>query len=162
MDPQVHLERVAVRMTAAGFDVTPSLHVAGTAVLLGQTSAFRWRWMATRLHLLMYVQAGGAVTVDRLEQLTVATMEHALASKGALRGLQVGVAAVPVLIGAQVDEGARQYAEHHILRRYAGFAWPVVIDATSGAVHRHTGRPAVGSFYTSWMKEQIDTATLDR
>lgn len=160
MGPQQQLEKVGARMAEAGYEVTPSAVVGGTPALVGHTSEFRWQWMATRLHLLVCVQTVDTVTADALERFTQASLEHALASKGALRGFQVGVAAAPVLIGARVDDGARHYAEHRLVRRYGAFAWPVAIDASTGQVHRHTGRPKIGGIYAAWMREQIDAVTL--
>lgn len=162
MEPQQRLEQTAAHLAGAGFSVTPSAQIDGTTALVGHTSEFRWRWMAVRMHLLVYVQTVDTVTIDGLERFALASMEHALAAKGTLRGLQVGVAVAPVQIGASVGDGARRYAEHQILRRYGAFAWPVAIDATSGQVSRHTGRPAAGAIYTTWMRQQVDAVTLGR
>lgn len=159
MDPQQRLQEVAARLEAAGYAVTPSVDVEGTTALVGHTSTFRWRWMATRMHLLVYAQAVEAVTIDGLERFSFAALEDALAAKGRLRGLQVGVAVAPVQIGARVEPGARRYAQHEIMRRYGAFAWPVAVDAASGAVSRHVGRPAIGAIYTSWLRGQIDAVT---
>lgn len=162
MDPQQHLTAITARMAEAGFTVTPEVPLAGTHVLMGQTTQFRWSWMATRMYLLAYVQTVDTVTAAGLESFGLACLEHALAAKGALRGLQVGVAAVPIQIGAHVEDAARELAERKIQRRYAAFSWPVAIDASSGKVSRHTGRPAIGAAYSSWMREQIDAVTIDR
>lgn len=149
-------------MAGAGFTVTPTTHSDGTTGLVGHMSQFRLRWMAVRIHLLVYVQTVDTVTIDGLERFTLASMQRAIAAKGALRGLQVGVAVAPIQIGASVTDGARRYAQHQILLRHGAFAWPVAIDATSGEVHRHTGRPLAGWIYTKWMREQVDTVTIGR
>lgn len=162
MDPQQRLEQVAARLAGADFAVTPNEQIAGTTALVGHTSEFRWRWMATRMHLLIYVQTIDTVTIDGLERFALACTEHALATKGALRGLQIGVAVAPVQIGAHVEDGAQRYAQRQILNRFGAFAWPVAIDATSGEVFRHVGRPAIGAIYTSWMRRQVDAVTLGR
>lgn len=162
MNAQEQLERVTARMRAAGYDITPAVDLGGTTALLGHISQFRLRWMATRLHLLVYVTTVPSVTVDGLEQLTRLSLEHAVAAKGELRGLQVAVATLALQIGDEVTEGAQRYAQHQIVRKYAAFGWPVALDAGSGAVYRHTGRPAIGAIYTAWMKQQVDAVTTDR
>lgn len=159
MDPQQRLEQVTARLTASGYEVTPNAQIGGATTVRGHTSTFRWRWLATRVHLLVYVQTVDTVTTDGLERFAVAAMEDALARKGGMRGMQVGVAVVPLQIGARVDDGARRFAEHQILRRYAAFTWPVAMDAPTGQASRHLGRPAIGGLYTSWMRQQIDTVT---
>lgn len=155
MGARHQLEQVAGRLAGAGFTVTPDVWVDGTTALMGHLSEFRWRWAATRVHLLVYAQAVDTVTTDGLEHFTRTCLDHAIAAKGELRGLQVGVAVVPLQIG-RVEDGARRYAQHEIVRRYGAFAWPVAVDAGTGTVARHAGRPAVGAFYTSWMRQQID------
>lgn len=162
MDPQQRLAEVAGRLADAGYALRPSAEVGDTTALVAQTSQFRWRWMATRLYLLFYVQAVETVSVDGLERFASAALADAVAAKGRLPGLQVGVAVVPVQIGATVANGARRYAQHQILRGYAAFAWPVTIAAADGAVSRHLGRPAVGAVYTSWLRRRIDEITAAR
>lgn len=161
MDPQQRLAQVATRMAGAGYTVTPTVEIGDETALMGHISQFRWRWMATRLHLLVYAQAVDIVTIDRLERFSHRTLEHALAAKGTFVGLQVGVAVAPVLVGARVEPGAARYAQHQIARRFGAFAWPVTVDSASGSVSRHAGRPAIGAIYTSWMRRQIDAVTAD-
>lgn len=157
-DPQQRVAQVARRLTDAGYSVRPVVEIGDELALLGHTSQFRWRWMATRLHLMVYVQAVDTVTIDRLERFSHGCLEHALAAKGTRLGFHV-LAVAPVLVGARVEPGAASYAQHQIVRRFGAFAWPVAVDATSGAVSRHAGRPYIGAAFTPWLRRQLDAAT---
>lgn len=158
MDPQQRLTQVVARLSEAGYSVTPSAAIFDMTALVGYTSQFHWKWMV-RIHRLVYVQMVDTVTVDGLARFSAACMEHALAAKGAFRGLQVGVAVIPIQIGARVEPGGHQYAQQQILRQMGAFAWPVALDATTGEASRHTGHPLIGMFFTSWMRKQVDAVT---
>jgi hypothetical protein len=155
MSADQFLNDAAARLTSNGYTVTSNAQVGAHAALVGQISEFRWRWMATRVHLFVAVRAVDEVTIDELDRFTRDTLDYADAAKGKMRGFQSGVAGIGVLVGNSVHDGAARFAEREIVRRYAAFAWPVAVDATTQQVWEHTGRPGVGAVFTSWMRQQI-------
>lgn len=157
MTPDQYLDGVAVRLRDAGVAVSEQ-EFGGTRAVVGYRSAFRARWVATRLHLFTIVVSEPEITVDGLGDFTEEALNFVIAKKGRFKGLQNGVAAIPVQISSNVSTGAAKAAESEIMRRFAAFAWPAVVDLSTGQVHSHVGRPAVGVVYASWMRQQTEIA----
>jgi hypothetical protein len=113
--------------------------------------------MATKVHTLVVVSSAPVATGAGLAQFAKSSLEWAKALKGQLRGAQVGVAVICAVVTDQADQSAVQYARNELVRGYAAFAWPVLVDLGSGQCVSHQGRPALGAIYTGWMRGQIAT-----
>lgn len=160
MDTQQYLRNVEARLAEGGFAVTPHADLGGGTACVGHRSEFTWLAMS-RMHLFFCVEAVDTVTSGGLEEFAQRAVGYANAQKGALRGLQSGLAVVPVQIGAAVQEDARHFAQHQLVRKFAAFAWPVAVDATQEVAYRHLGRPTIGAAFTGWMRRQVDAITLE-
>jgi hypothetical protein len=143
---------IEARMTQNGYEVQRS----DASGLLGYRRDFKLAWMATTLHLVVNVATTEHATAADLEQFTRATLEHVKAVKGSMRGFQSGVAAITVVVAESADGSAVQFARSQIVKGFAAFAWPVVVDLGAGVRTSHAGRPVIGGVYTSWMRRQID------
>jgi hypothetical protein len=117
--------------------------------------------MATRLNLFTVVAEVGSVTAAGLEEFSRDALAYAISKKGRFRGLQTGVAAIAVLVGATVEPDAAAYAQNHLVKRWSAFAWPAAVDLTAQIVHRHQGRVIVGGIYAPWMRSQSTLALPD-
>ncbi|MCG2799552.1 MAG: hypothetical protein L6367_13580 [Cellulomonas sp.] len=113
--------------------------------------------MATKLHTLVVVSTAPQVSGEGLALFAKSSLEWAKVVKGQLRGAQVGVAVIAAVVADQADESAVAFARKNLVRGYAAFAWPVVVDLGPGQRTAHAGRPAIGAIYTGWMRGQIDT-----
>jgi len=152
MTPETYRAAVEARMPAAGFTVLES----GPHGLGGYRKDFRLRWMATTLHLFVHVATTEHVTAAGLEQYTRAALAHGNALRGQYRGFQSGVAVITSVVGEDADEDAHAYALGTLVREFAAFAWPTVVDLGIGVRSSHAGRPVVGAVYTSWMRGQVE------
>jgi len=65
---------------------------------------------------------------------------------------------ITVAVSDKVDESAFEVARKELVRGYAAFAWPVVVDLASGRREFHVGRPKIGFIFNGWMRQQIDVA----
>lgn len=157
MSPDEYLNGVADRLRADGASVTHE-QFGGVDAFVGYRSQFRLRWMATKLNLFTVVVSQPSITADGLQQYAKDVLDFANSQKGRFRGLQNGVAAIPVQVGSEIETGAIAFAESKIVKRFAAFAWPAVVDLSTGGVHRHQGRVALGAVYASWMRQQTDLA----
>jgi hypothetical protein len=157
MSPEEYIELVATRLRAEGAEVGTT-EFRGVTALVGYRPKFRLRWMATRLNLFTVVIAEPVVTAQGLELFTNDALKYATSQKGRFRGLQNGVAAIPVLVGAQVDADAITYARTKLVRKFSAFAWPAAVDLSSGETYQHQGRVAIGGIYAGWMREQTAVA----
>lgn len=153
MSAQQYRDAVETRMRSHGYQVQESSPYG----LVGYRRDFRLRWMATTLHLLVHVSTAPRVDAAGLEQYTRAALDHAKATRGEMRGFQSGVAVITAVVGDTVDESAHAFARREIVKGFAAFGWPTVVDLGAGVRTSHVGRPVLGSVYTSWMKRQIDT-----
>lgn len=121
------------------------------------TSRFRWRWMATLLHTFIYAAWFHPGTpVETLDQYLAAACQYAIDKKGALRGMQVGVAAVTVAIVDNATAEQVEWAAHPHGRRFAAIAFPVLVDATARRVIRPE-RMVLGAIYTGYLQELVRT-----
>ena len=146
------VSRAEAALTAAGLQPTRTT-IAGHETVVGSTSAFKWRWMATRLNSFVYIaafQPGGAAS-GALDQYLAAACQDAINKKGAMRGAQSGVAAVAV---AAIDDATAEDeawgAKPHG-RRFAAFSFPVLADTTASKVVRPQ-RMVLGGIYTGYLQ----------
>ena len=152
-----YVDDISTRLRAAGYEVELRA-IGGMPALTGYRSDFRLRWVASRLHTFVTVRSVPVVTAGELEAFAQASLEYTKAAKGAMRGVQSGVAAIAVLVGDRVEEDAAQYARTQLVRNFAAFAWPVTVDLSTGERSSHRGRPTLGAVFTGWMRQQIATA----
>jgi hypothetical protein len=160
MSADEYIKEVASRLRADGAEVTTE-SIRGLTTLVGYRSQFRLRWFATRLNLFTVVGSVPTVTVAGLEQFSKDAIDYAIARKGQFRGLQNGVAVIPVLVGDRIEPDAAMYATNTLVRRFSAFAWPATVDLTSRHVHTHEGRVFLGGVYADWMRQQTAIALPD-
>jgi len=141
---------------AAGLQ--PSRVNVGPAVaVVGTTSRFRWRWIATKLNVCMYAAWFlPATPVEMLDQYLAAACQDAIDRKGAMRGMQTGVAAITVAILDSATPEQVAWASTPHGRRFAALTFPVMVDASTRRVVRPE-RMVLGGIYTGYLKELVST-----
>ena len=160
MSADEYIKEVASRLRADGAEVTTE-SMRELTMLVGYRSQFRLRWFATRLNLFTIIGSVQTVTVAGLEQFSKDAIDYAIARKGQFRGLQNGVAVIPVLVGERIEPDAATYATDTLVRRFSAFAWPATVDLTSRHVYKHEGRVLLGGVYADWMRQQTAIALPD-
>ncbi len=155
MLPDEYTAEAARRMTTDGSVVSQVQLATGPAVV-GYQSKFRLRWFATKLHVFTVVVAVPTVTAETLAQVSQQAVDYAKQTKGKLRGLQTGVAALPVLVTTEVAPDGRDAAETRPPKAWAAFVLPEIVDLSSGQVHRYHGRLVWGGLYAAWLRERLD------
>jgi hypothetical protein len=152
---------ISERLHAVGFAMS-EVQLPSGIITMGFRSEFRIQWLLTKLNLFIAVLSVPEATLDRLNRHVDEVLTYAISEKGRLRGLQNGVAAIPVLVSSIVDNSASELARTKLVRKFAAFAWPVVIDAGTGQSFSHEGRVFVGGGYARWMRKQIHAITGDQ
>ncbi|WP_149824790.1 levansucrase [Streptomyces tailanensis] len=128
---------------------------AGVPVFVGRRADFRWRWMATKLHLFTVAAAVHEITIPTIETFTDQVMAYAKKTKGGLpAGLQTGIAVFPLLVSDRVDPAAVRWAEAQQRNKWACMARPVVVDSTQQYVGTYRGTPAIGMAYSSYLERK--------
>ncbi len=158
MTIEERVELIRQRMDEDGNEVS-QVQLAGGSVLVGYQSKFRWKWMATKIHLFIVVVAVPQATSSILATLTNDAISHAKSTKGKLRGLQSGVAVIPILVSADVPAEARATVESPPGKQFAVIQFPAILDSSSEQVYSFAGRVLVGGLYTSWLRERLARAT---
>lgn len=154
-DGYLHLIEQRLRDDGARVE---TMTLGGEPALVGYRSTFKLRWMATRLHLFTVVVARPAVDAPALEAFSRRVLQYAVAEKGSARGGQVGVATIPVIVADQVAPNAVALAEKRLIRKFAAFAWPAVVDLSTGDRFSHQRRVILGGIYASWMRQRASVA----
>jgi hypothetical protein len=157
MSPEEYLNLVAERLQADGAEVTTE-YFRGVPAVVGYRPQFKLRWMATRLNLFTVVLPTERVTPAGLKQFSEEALDFATSQKGRFRGVQNGVGAIAVQVCPQATPEAIDFARTTLVRRFSAFAWPAVVDLSTGTVHSHQGRVVVGGIYASWMRQQTAVA----
>lgn len=146
----------AGRSMATDGSVVSQVQLAAGPAVVGYQSKFRFRWFATKLHVFTMVVAVPAVTAETLADVSQQALDYAKRTKGKLRGLQTGVAALPVLVTTEVAPDARAAAEARPPKAWAAIVLPEIVDLSSGQVHRYHGRLIWGAIYAAWLRERLD------
>jgi hypothetical protein len=108
--------------------------------------------MATTLHLFTIVTPVPAATADVVEGFTDAAMNYALTRKGALRGLQSGIAVFPCVVSENVDPAATVSAQEKQRQYFACMARPVVVDLLRGTIGCYRRNAALGRIYAGHLR----------
>jgi hypothetical protein len=156
-----YVNEAAQRMASDGSAVSQVLLPIGPAVV-GYQSQFRLRWIATKLHCFTVVIPVADATGETVRQATEQSIDYAKQTKGSLRGLQSGVAAIPVLVTPRATPDAVAAAESPPSKGWAAIVLPVIVDLTSGRIHSYRGRIVWGHIYAAWLRDRLDALSSPR
>jgi hypothetical protein len=148
--------RIEQAMAAGGLQPIRAI-VGGPTAVVGSTSKFRWSWMATQLNTLIYAASFlPGTTIAFLDQYMATACQDAINRKGAMRGFQVGVAAVTVAAVDQATPELTAWAATPHGRRFAALTFPVLVDASTRQVV-YPQRMVLGGIYTGYLKDLVRT-----
>jgi hypothetical protein len=128
--------------------------IGGVPAHVARRTFFRWRWVATRLHV--YVVAFDRTVSSTAEAAgrVESALEFALSQPRRLpRGVQTGVLSVVVLTAEQVDPELRAWARWRPRPRFAGWSLPIVFDLETGERLVPVGRGVSGIVYDGFLRE---------
>jgi len=148
------------RLKDDGATVSES-NVGSVSAVVGYRAQFRLRWLATRVHLFTVVASVPYVNVQLLQQFTNDALDFGVKERGRFRGLQTGVGVIAALVSGSVDSEASTWATTELVDRRGAFAWPALVDLSSGRRFSHVGAVRRGGLYANWMRHQIATALPD-
>jgi hypothetical protein len=126
----------------------------GGPALVGYQSKFRFRWVATKLHLFTVVIAVPEVTREILDSVTTQAIDYAKKKRGKLRGFQTGVAVIPIVAGSHVQPDARAAVEERPAKIFALILLPAIADLETAETYTYRGRLVFGAIYTAWLRER--------
>lgn len=157
LEPHAYLARVEVAL-GSDFEVAHG-EIGGRPVLIGRTSAFRWRWFASRLETTVALGEFGAAEArtEALDAFLEAAIRWGLAHRTARRpvGLQTGTATIAVAVLAAPSEEARSWASRAHKHRFGSVPYPVAVDCSSRTVSQ-PARMILGSAFASYLRALTD------
>ena len=149
----IDAQSLADQLTHRGYRRTPEMEGTSPTQTLTRGD-FRWEWFATYLRLTVLIRS--VETASRADVEQFAAQSTSLATKRfRFRGLQAGVATIPVLLCDQVDADAVAAACAVPSRRFAAMTWPVVVDLSQRQIHYYSGDLVLGVVYQDWILTQI-------
>ena len=117
---------------------------------------FRWRWMATTLHVFTFVAPRPAATVPELDAFAAACADYAATSKpGLMRGLQTGSGAIPIVVMDAVPPEVRYCIGGKPTKRFAIISLPAVVDATTGEAFTAREQLVWGALYDAHLRQVL-------
>jgi len=157
MSPEEFVDRAAARMKADGSEVS-SVPLSMGPAEVGYRGEFRMRWAATKLHLFTVAVGVAEATPAMFGAVVTETLAYADATKGKMRGMQNGIAVIPIVAATTVGAEATAAAEARPEKGMAAFLLPALVDLPAETVHTYTGRILWGSMYASWLRERLAAA----
>jgi hypothetical protein len=148
-----------IEMAMSGSGLAPVREtIGGPVTVVGATSRFRWRWMATKLNVFIYVASFlPGTSAAFLDQFLAAAIQNAINRKGALRGFQTGVAAITVVVVDSATPEQVAWASQPHGRRFAAITFPVLVDASSRRTV-YPQRMVLGGKYLGYLQDAVRTS----
>jgi hypothetical protein len=154
MTPEEFLASSVSNLQLDGFAVTQVELPSGPATI-GYQGKFRLRWVATKLNLFTVVATRPEATSDVLSGLISDSIDYAKKTKGRLRGLQTGVAVIPILASVTVAPDAIELVRSRPVKGFAAMAMPAIVDLSTGESYFYEGKLIIGAIYTKWLRERM-------
>jgi hypothetical protein len=83
-------------------------------------------------------------TSDLLSDLISDSFDYAKKTKGRLRGLQTGVAVIPIVASDTVAPDAIELVRSRPVKGFAAMAMPAIVDLSTGESHLYEGNLSLG------------------
>ncbi|MCH2193211.1 hypothetical protein [Kordia sp.] len=132
--------------------------------VIGYDKQFRWSWMLTQLNTFYVVSdlKATTITVETIESNLKESFNYGKKNyKGWPRGFQSAIGVVNILISENVSEEAKVYCKKlKSGKKWAGFAIPVVIDASKKEIFFFDKKPMWGMIYFPYFKRMIEELTV--
>jgi hypothetical protein len=155
MDQNTALSRVGDHLRAEGFEVSTA-SLLGLPMTQAVRTQFRWAWLATRLTTIVTVAVVPSLSLADAQKGVDAALEHSKPLVKGIPGAQSGGMVVPVFLCNQVPSEAMDWAGNTIVKRFAFFATPVLVDTSSGQAAYEHRKPAIGRVYHPYRLRLIE------
>lgn len=144
----------AARLLASGYREVPA-SLAERHARAFRRRDFRLRWFATALHTFVVLAEAPTADVASVRGYVDDAVRWAKKAKGGLpRGMQTGVAVLPVLAVGSADQEARREASRRPDKEFAALRLPVLVEIVPGVVSTYSGAMVWGMVYTDFLGDQ--------
>jgi hypothetical protein len=160
MHYEPYLKSLRNRMVADGCTVTDQALGPVNAVV-GYRSDFLPQMMFSKLHLFTVATAVEEISAFAVEDFIKQVGTYGKDAKGAMRGMQSGVATFAVLVGDRVHPDAVAAAVQPAKIEFAVRTQPVVVDLSTGVVHTFRGRQLWGFAMNGYLRRKLNLYVPD-
>jgi hypothetical protein len=151
MTPDEFLASSYSNLQSDGYAVT-HVELPSVPATVGYQGKFRWLWVATKLNLFTVVAVCPEATSDLLSDLISDSIDYAKKTNRRLRGLQTGVAVIPILASLTVAPDAIDLVRSRPVKGFAAIAMPAIVDLSTGEPPYYAGKLLLGAIYTKWLR----------
>lgn len=157
VDGQVHAwaHQLVERLGSHGYRPMAAVLDGGGEVAVARRADFRVGWGLTKLHTFVLVHEVDVATTEDVRSLSQQSTAFAIRNKGGLpRGLQTGVAVLPVFVCRSAEEGAVRFAEGRPPKRFAVMTLPVLVELDQQRFATYHDPRFWGAYYQDFLGGQ--------
>lgn len=157
MKSDAYLVAVKQQLAAAGHEVF-EIDLPDTHAVVGHISQFKWRWFATKLHLLTIALYIPELNVSSYAAAVHEASTYANTQKSKFHGLQVGLAINVIIATQAVDTETITLASNRPPKEFAKLTTLAVVDLLQANTYTYTGKVVWGGIYTAWLRQKLAAA----
>lgn len=154
MKPDAYLQAVSQMLTNDGNSVA-TVQLPSFNAVIGYQSSFKWRWLATKLHLFTVAVYIPELNASLYAQAIHEAADYAIKMKGKMRGFQSGVAVTVIIATQAVDTETITISSSRPAKGFAKLTTPVVVDLLQAKTYMYTGKVVWGAVYTAWLRQRM-------
>jgi hypothetical protein len=155
MSAQRGLYELSTRLTEDGCKVWTD-QVGGRPALVGHRVNLLPQMLFSRIHLYTVAADLERVTGDDVWGFATEVSRYVKSTSNSLRGLQSGIAVFSVLISPNVTRDAIEASSRKAPVRFALRVQPVVVDASTGAVHTNRKGQLIGLMMNGHLRRKVN------
>jgi hypothetical protein len=157
MKPDAYLQAVKQQLTAGGNDVYEIDLPSGHAVV-GHISQFKWKWFATKLHLLTIALYIPELNIGTYAAAVKEATSYASSQKSTFHGFLVGLAVNVIIATQAIDTETISLASSRPPKEFAKLTTPAVVDLLQAKTYTYSGKVVWGGIYTAWLRQKLAAA----
>jgi hypothetical protein len=154
------IEGMARRLAEGGYKVAREVALPGGPVarLTASRTFFSWKGLVLFSQHIVVRTLDNARTQDIQELFDAGFRFGKHINKiPLLRGMQFGYMVIPVIVGADPDNGLLHYVSSTPRKHWSLFEYPVVVDSRSNNMFCFSGTAAWGAFFYSDLRRVVET-----
>lgn len=149
------VNQLVKRLSSHGYRPLSAVFGDGEEVAVARRADLRLKWVLTKLHTFVVVHEVDVATADYVRSVSQQSTGYAIRNKGGLpRGLQTGVAVLPVIVCRIAEQGAIEVAEAPPPKRFAAMTLPMLVELSQQRFVTYHGSRFWGAHYQDFLGEQ--------
>ena len=150
------VKAIVERLKQDGFNFSEDT-VDQLDVLVGESKKFKVSWFATQLNLFTIIATPEEVSEEAVSSFCASALDYAIKHNAGLpRGMQSGVACFPLMISPSISVEAEKWVQKKSRKRFAAFAFPVLLDTSDKIPVYYKKTPVLGGMYYKFFRKFVE------